>query len=300
MLDVKWLEGLVMIVQMGSFTHAADRLHVSVSGLSRRIQGLESWAGTELIDRTGKTPTLTPAGSLMMPVAMDVIRNLRSVRRSIDEFQSGVRKQIRITAPHTMSSVLFSWWLADVHDRLNSPNISIDSATLPECFNILAENETDFVACMSDPEGNILDKACPDSFWRELPSLVIGTETLIPVSAPSENAQVPVLLKHQPTCSLGWAAENHLNDNQLDICRDNHTQSHLAGGLKSMALAGIGMAWLPTRMIQAELMNGSLVRAFPEEHDIQMDIRLFRLPKNYPPVLEELWKMQEASAIKPN
>src|SRR5690606_17411175 len=61
-MDVAWLESLLALTEHGSFSRAADALHVSQPAFSRRIRSLEQWIGAELVDRSTYPVSLTPAG----------------------------------------------------------------------------------------------------------------------------------------------------------------------------------------------------------------------------------------------
>ncbi|MFD0573941.1 LysR family transcriptional regulator [Kitasatospora gansuensis] len=56
------------IVDEGSFTAAARRLHVSQSGISTQVAKLESELGQQLLDRSGRQIRLTPAGEAVLPL----------------------------------------------------------------------------------------------------------------------------------------------------------------------------------------------------------------------------------------
>lgn len=68
-MDARWLDDFLMVVDCGSFTVAAQRRGVSQSGLSRRIQALESWVGSPLFDRLAQPLLLTVAGRRFAPYA---------------------------------------------------------------------------------------------------------------------------------------------------------------------------------------------------------------------------------------
>lgn len=63
------LEYLVMVAELGSFTRAAEELHVSQPALSSQIAVLEREIGARLFDRLSRTVHLTPAGRIMFPYA---------------------------------------------------------------------------------------------------------------------------------------------------------------------------------------------------------------------------------------
>jgi DNA-binding transcriptional LysR family regulator len=69
MATLRQLEYLVTIVEEGTFTRAAERLHVTQPGLSHQFQALEREAGGLLLERLPRSVRLTPAGRAMLPHA---------------------------------------------------------------------------------------------------------------------------------------------------------------------------------------------------------------------------------------
>ena len=50
-METKWLEDFVSLAETRSFSRSAHLRHVTQPAFSRRIQALEAWAGTDLVDQ---------------------------------------------------------------------------------------------------------------------------------------------------------------------------------------------------------------------------------------------------------
>ena len=61
-METKWLEDFVSLAETRSFSRSAQLRHVTQPAFSRRIQALEAWAGTDLVDRSSYPTRLTAAG----------------------------------------------------------------------------------------------------------------------------------------------------------------------------------------------------------------------------------------------
>src|SRR5882672_4756247 len=68
-ISLRQLEYFVTVVDEGSFTRAADILHVTQPGLSHQIQALERELGGPLLERLPRRVRLTPAGRTALPHA---------------------------------------------------------------------------------------------------------------------------------------------------------------------------------------------------------------------------------------
>jgi DNA-binding transcriptional LysR family regulator len=68
------LEAFVAVVESGSMVRAAEKLHLTQPGLTRRVQSLESTLGNELLDRQSKPLKPTAAGHEVYALARTVLR----------------------------------------------------------------------------------------------------------------------------------------------------------------------------------------------------------------------------------
>jgi DNA-binding transcriptional LysR family regulator len=62
-LNLDQLRTLIEVVDLGSFTEAAKRLHLTQPAISQQIRELENRCGLQLVERIGKRAFATPAGS---------------------------------------------------------------------------------------------------------------------------------------------------------------------------------------------------------------------------------------------
>ena len=61
-MELRQLEYFVAVAEEANFTRAAERVHISQSGVSAQIRQLERELGAELFDRSARTATLTARG----------------------------------------------------------------------------------------------------------------------------------------------------------------------------------------------------------------------------------------------
>lgn len=73
-MDTRQLRTLLAIVESGSFSRAAEAVHLTVSAVSQQIQALEAEVGAPLFDRSSRPPRLTAAGSQMVELAGEMVR----------------------------------------------------------------------------------------------------------------------------------------------------------------------------------------------------------------------------------
>jgi DNA-binding transcriptional LysR family regulator len=84
-MELRQLEYFVAVAEDANFTRAAERVHVSQSGVSAQIRQLERDLGTPLIDRSGRVATLTAAGAAALPHARATLAAAAAVRQVVDD-----------------------------------------------------------------------------------------------------------------------------------------------------------------------------------------------------------------------
>ena len=82
-MTLKQLEAFYWAATCASFAVAAERLHLSVSSLSKRIAELEEALGQPLFDRSGHKAALTEAGQRLLPQAGDILASAERIRASV-------------------------------------------------------------------------------------------------------------------------------------------------------------------------------------------------------------------------
>ncbi len=95
-MNLKQLEHLLALAETGSFSRAADRLHLTQSALSRSIQMLEDDLDARLIDRMGRRNELTPLGETVAARARHLVSDADDLRRSVALLKTGSLGPIRV------------------------------------------------------------------------------------------------------------------------------------------------------------------------------------------------------------
>ena len=75
-IELRHLRYFVAVAEEASFTAAASRVHVAQQVLSTQIRQLEGAVGSQLLNRTSRGATLTPAGAAFLDAARAVLADL--------------------------------------------------------------------------------------------------------------------------------------------------------------------------------------------------------------------------------
>src|SRR6478609_1150218 len=72
------------ITRVQSFARAAERVHLSASGVSMLVKDLEEQVGARLFERTTRSVKLTDAGRRLVPVAERIVNDLRALGAAVE------------------------------------------------------------------------------------------------------------------------------------------------------------------------------------------------------------------------
>ncbi|MCQ0024102.1 LysR family transcriptional regulator [Streptomyces somaliensis DSM 40738] len=95
-MDLRQLEYFVAVAEERNFTRAAERVHISQSGISARIRGLEQELGAELFDRSARTVALTAAGEAALEHARAALAAADALGRAVGEVTGLVRGRLSL------------------------------------------------------------------------------------------------------------------------------------------------------------------------------------------------------------
>jgi DNA-binding transcriptional LysR family regulator len=93
-MDLRRLEVFAKVAELGSFSRAADTLHLTQPTVSEHVRALEEELGVRLLDRLGRGATPTPAGRLLVGYARRALALAREARQAIDQFQGRMRGEL--------------------------------------------------------------------------------------------------------------------------------------------------------------------------------------------------------------
>ncbi|HEY1608061.1 MAG TPA: LysR family transcriptional regulator [Paraburkholderia sp.] len=287
-MELKWLEDFVSLAETHSFSRSAELRHVTQPAFSRRIQALETWLGTELIDRSVYPTRLTAAGQVFYEQALAMLSQFHEARTLLRGHTATPATTIEFAVPHTLSLTYFPRWLQRIEAKLGRVPARLRALNVHDAVLSLVEGGCDLVMGYHHPAQPVtLDPARYDT-------LTLGVESISPYSAPARagrarhtlpgtpDAPAPYL-SYTPNAYLGRMTEVIVATAPTRLWLDQVYETDMAEGLKAMALAGHGVAFLPHSAVEDAVADGSLIRldratrgTRAGQFTLDMEIRLYR------------------------
>jgi len=127
MLDIKHLETLAAIRDLGSLQDAAERLHVTQSALSHQLRDLEVRLKTPLLNRRTRPARLTTAALRIVALADDILPRVRATERELQRLADGRTGRLHVGIEcHSC----FQWLMPALDTfRQTWPDVSLDLST---------------------------------------------------------------------------------------------------------------------------------------------------------------------------
>ena len=283
-METKWLEDFVSLAETRSFSRSAQLRHVTQPAFSRRIQALEAWAGTDLVDRSSYPTRLTPAGETLYSQALEVLQALQSTRAMLRGHASAGQDVIEFAVPHTLAFTFFPAWMSSLREKFGPLKSRLIALNVHDAVMRLVEGSCDvLIAYHHGAQPLQLDA-------DRYEVVTLGQETLAPYCKPN-GAGEPLFrlpgrpahplpyLGYAPGAYLGQVTDLLLKQAGTAIHLDRVYETDMAEGLKVMAVEGHGIAFLPYSAVKKDLRAGRLVSAAPPELgglEIAMDVRAYR------------------------
>ncbi|AVR96317.1 LysR substrate-binding domain-containing protein [Pseudoduganella armeniaca] len=298
-METKWLEDFISLVETNNFSRSAQLRHVTQPAFSRRIQSLENWLGTDLIDRTTFPTRLTPAGVVFYEQALEMLGQINGVRELLRHKRAATRTTIDLAVPHTLSLTFVPKWITQLEQEFGVINSRLMALNVHDAVLQLVDGGCDLLLCYHHPRQPVqLDPGRYDM-------LVMGREALRAyarcdktrqpeLTLPGrKNAPLP-FLSYTTNAYLGRMVDLILADAKPALHLDKRYETDMAEGLKMMALEGRGIAFLPESAVTREVKQKLLARADAGGNwEIEMEIRLYRerpsASRPGKPIVAQLW-----------
>jgi DNA-binding transcriptional LysR family regulator len=144
-METKWLEDFVSLAETRSFSRSAQLRHVTQPAFSRRIQSLEAWAGTDLVDRSSYPTRLTPAGETLYAQALETLQALQTTRAMLRGHVAAGQDVIEFAVPHSLAFTFFPAWVSSLREKFGPIKSRLIALNVHDAVMRLVEGNCDLL-----------------------------------------------------------------------------------------------------------------------------------------------------------
>jgi len=249
------IEAFVRVAECGSFSKAAERLHASKSVVSRQVGALEAELGARLLHRTTRALTLTEAGRSYFERAGRILADLAEADASVGQLQASPRGRLRVSAPMSFGALHLSPAMPDF--LLRYPDVELD-LIMNDRYVDLVDEGFDMAVRIGKLEDSSL-------VARKLAPM---RRTVCAAPAYLEKSGTPAspddLTAHECLCysNVGLSQEwrfVHPDGRPWPVEVRGRLHANNGDALHAAALAGFGLAVLPSFLAGRDFQSGALV-----------------------------------------
>jgi DNA-binding transcriptional LysR family regulator len=245
--SLRQLEYFVAVVDEGSFTTAAARLHVSQPGLSHQIQALERQLGGPLLERLSRGVRLTPAGRTALPHARASLAHAERARTAALRASGVDAGELHVGTLYSISvgilpEALRAW-------RTNYPDVQVRLVEF--------RRSDDLIAAMEAGQADVAVGPTP-SGWAG-PTRDIGAENfVVATAADAVLPGIPPKVRMSDLADQQWVhytPPSGLADVLAAACQQAGFTPHAAvrteqsASALNLARAGLGITMLPDNVV---------------------------------------------------
>ena len=267
----------VETVDRGSLSAAAESLDMSRAMASRYLEGLESWLGARLLHRTTRRLGLSDAGEQALARCREMLELADDVRAQTTQGAGVAQGKLRLTTSPSFAQAQLTAAVVDFQTQ--HPLVEVDFFVVDRAVN-LAEERIDLAVRIS----NRID---PGLVARRL---AVCQSVLCASPAYLERQGSPAIPEDLTThrCithSSGFppAYELRLGGQLTTVKAHGILTGNETSVVRAAAIAGAGIAMLPTYYVGDDLAQGTLQRVLPQYALAPMDIQAVYLSRRHQP-----------------
>ena len=269
-MELSELRVFLTVAAERSFSKAAMKLHRTQPAISQSVRRLEESVGERLFDRATKDATLTEAGKLLREYADRLVRLSVEAEEAVKDLRDLRRGRVLIgcneASVHAVLPLIERF-------RLGHPLVHVDVRRIParQVGAEVAQGSLDFGVLTFQPAET------------QLGSIVLGQDELVMLVHPSH----PLAQSREVTLSecarqtvIAHNDPSHVRDRVLRLFDQHHIPANILvslpslEGIKRAVAMQMGVALLPRRCAESEIVRGELIALAMPEVRLRRHVRL--------------------------
>ncbi len=255
-MDTQHLQAFVAIAENGSFSAAAERLHLTQPAISKRIALLEEQLKAPLFDRIGRQVALTQAGQVLLSKAKLILNEVIAAQRAIADLQGDVQGKLSIATSHHVGLHYLPPYLREFSTRYPQVKLDLHFLDSEQAYHEILQGRFDLaiitLALSQDP------RLQSHTLWHDqlhfvvAPSHPLATDSITPQSHLhlADLSKHPAIMPDTSTYTT-QLIKNLFDEEQLPLnigMISNHLDT-----IKMLLSINLGWGVLPRKIIDGQL-----------------------------------------------
>ena len=249
------------VIELGSFTAAAEDLNLSKAAISKNIKELEKYLGSPLINRTTRTFSITDDGQNYFHHIRHILDDLSNADLAIRESRDSLKGVLRITAPMSFGLRTINSAICEFMKLYPEINVEL----------VLNDQYEDVIAGGFDIAirggGKLKDSSLKQRKLLMLKRVLCASPEYIDSATelvtPEDLAEHNCLIYSLSSSPTHWSCAKAGKHKIVSISLGSYTVNN-GIALTQAAVAGLGIILMPEILIKSELKSKLLVPLLPE------------------------------------
>lgn len=248
------IDVFVEVVGAGSFARAAERLHVTRSAAAKAIARLESRLKVRLFNRNTRSLNLTEAGSTHYEHCLRALDEMKSAEQALESGKAEIAGRLRVSIPVLFGHLCVMPILIEL--AAQHPQLLLDVMFSDRMVDLLEDGVDLSIRNGNPPDsGDLVAKRLGEHgmVFCAAPKYLRRTSVVFDVAA-LEGLDAVAYTRH------GQVVDWRLTVEERSICvrPKARMQTDDLQGVMDAAVAGMGVAWLPSWLARENLVRGVL------------------------------------------
>lgn len=255
------MRAFARVVEAGSFTKAAETLHMSKTRVTQLVQQLETRLRVKLLNRTTRQVNVTADGAAYYERVLRLLADMDDAETSLSSASELPRGRLRVDVPSPLARMILVPALPAFHAQY--PDIQIDMGASDRLVDLIGDN----VDCVIRG-GELTDQSLMARRIGELQLRVCAAPSYLqragtplhPQDLEDPQHRIVGFLSSRTGKVLSYPMRREgvsIEVQSRHVFAVDDGNAYLAAGL-----AGLGALWLPDYMSQPHLARGELVALF--------------------------------------
>ena len=248
------------VVRSGSLSAAGRELGISAASISRYIAALEVDAGSQLLNRSSRSLTMTDSGEIFYNLALNVLAQVEAANSQISGLHKQARGTLRVHSRVLVAETVIIPAMPEFYALY--PDIRIDMIVSNEVMDLVDQNiDVDIRIGMQEDSALIMKKLIASE--RVLCAAPSYLATRPPVETPQDLLGHDCLPYRVHAGLTVWRFADAAGLIQ-EIPIEGPYQTNHGPALRQLALEGMGVVLMPEWAVHHDLAAGKLVPLLPQ------------------------------------
>ncbi|EKK7702000.1 LysR family transcriptional regulator [Cronobacter sakazakii] len=280
-LDIHTLRIFVAVAEAGSFVAGGKAMGLTRSAAGKALARLEAYLETRLFQRTTRSLSLTAEGHAFYHRCCQILEDLADAESSIRQNPPLAKGILRLTVSEGYGKMIVLPFIREFLHR--SPDVSIEVSFSDRVVDLVEEG---FDLALRVGSGVTSYQYITQVIDRTTPQLIASPDYLQEWGMPTSLAELKNHRRLVYGLGAATTAWNLIDTRQGQIALNgrNYVRFDSGDAIRTAALMGLGIGFLPSFMVQNDIQQGRLIHVLPEARGENVPIHAIYPNRRHLPV----------------